>query len=558
MATGPPTTGLAGQEVPGAPVAACSWAAALELTAQSRGKQEAFFFEGPEWSSSLTYQEWEEASSLCAAGLAALGIGRGDRVACLAPGGPLWPVLETACSHLAAVLVPVNVRYRRDELAFVLATARPKVIFAIDRLRDIDYPGLLFEVAPAHLAITVVSFVSPAVRFTDSSDDWEVGQPLNTLAAFLGMAARHRVPTVAGRPDDPVLLQFTSGTTAFPKGALLSSRASLGATFHLSERMGLSASDRFLSTQPFYHVGGSIATALPPLTHGCTMVVPEHYQPEEIFRLAAKYSCTARTGQAAMYAMELQHPAFDGGAFAEMRRGWAAGTVNLKRLIAERMGIDELISTYGLTETAGTATAAHHDGDETERLVTCGPALPGVMVAARAETGELLSPGEVGEVCVKGWPLMLGYYQDPEGTAAVLGNDGWFRTGDSGFVDDDGNLYFVDRIKDMIKPGGENVSAFEVERVIAEMAGVAQVAVVGMADARLGEVPVAFVEAQAGHDLTEDDVISYCRPRMASFKVPRRVFFQHEWPLTESGKVQKHVLRGRLAAPPDGLVGQSG
>lgn len=528
-----------------------TWATALEEAAAAFGPRRAFRFEGPDWAADLTFARWHESTLIAAAALAGEGVRAGDRIALLSPGGPVWPVLQTACSHLGAVLVPINVRYRLDELSFVLAQAKPRVIVTVERIRDVSYAELIARSIPAGLSPSIVLVSRPDLPLDLPADDSSWGR-------FLGNGARSPVPPRASDPDDPVLLQFTSGTTSFPKGALLSSRATLLATWYLGQRMGVTAEDRFFSTQPFYHVGGSVATALPPLVHGCTMIVPERYQVEEVFRLIRSHRCTVRTGQAAMYAMELAHPDFNPADFASVQRGWAAGTPRLKQTIVEQMGISGLISTYGLTETAGTCTAADYRDPLEVRLYTNGPALPGLEVVIAAEGAMVTTPGVRGEVLVRGWALTSGYHADPEATAAALDGDGWLHTGDLGYLDERGNLLIVDRLKDMIKPGGENVSAAEVERVIGELSGVAQVAVVGMADSRLGEVPAAFVEVAAGRELGADAVIRHCREAMASFKVPRRVIFTADWPLTESGKIRKQVLRDRLSQQEDEFVGKTG
>jgi acyl-CoA synthetase (AMP-forming)/AMP-acid ligase II len=533
------------------PVSGHTWASALEQAAAGSAPRRAFRFEGPDWAADLTFARWHEATLTVAAALAAEGVRAGERVALLSPGGPVWPVLQTACSHLGAVLVPVNVRYRQDELSFVLARAQPRVIVTVDRIREISYPGLIARSLPAGSSPSVVVVSRP-----DLPLDLPAGN--SSWGRFYENGARSPVPARAGRPDDPVLLQFTSGTTAFPKGALLSSRATLLATWHLGRRMGVTAEDRFFSTQPFYHVGGSVATTLPPLVHGCTMIVPERYEATEVFRLIRTHRCTVRTGQAAMYAMELAHQDFDPADFMTVERGWAAGTPKLKQMIVERMGISGLISTYGLTETAGTCTAADYRDSLETRLHTNGPALPGMELAIAADGAVVSTPGVPGEVLVRGWALTSGYYTDPAATAAALDADGWLHTGDLGYLDKHGNLLIVDRLKDMIKPGGENVSAAEVERVIGDLPGVAQVAVVGIPDDRLGEVPAAFVEMAAGRQLDADAVIAHCRAAMASFKVPRRVIFTTDWPLTESGKIRKHVLREQLQQQEDGFVGKTG
>ena len=536
-----------------------TWAGALEERAEKSPDKQAFMFEGAGWEATLDFAGWRDASRLVADGLCALGVQRGDRVAILSPGSPVWPVLQVACSRLGAILVPINVRYRLDELAFVITRARPRVMLTVEQIRDVAYPELVREAVPSAERPVMVTLGSLNPGFSSSATSVYDGRDRLTWAEFLAIATQAQGHEEIGRPADPVLLQFTSGTTSFPKGALLSNVATLTATQQLNLRMGTTAEDRFFSTQPFYHVGGSVATTLPPLVVGCTMLVPERYTVDAAFTMISKYQATVRVGQAAMYAQELAHPDFDPELYRSLRGGWAAGTATLKRMIVERMGMAELTSNYGLTETAGTATAAAYGDDEITRLDTCGPAIEGVEIEIRDPAGDPLPRGESGEICVRGPVLMSGYFEDPDATADVLDDRGWFRTGDLGRLDDHGNLHFVDRIKDMIKPGGENVSAAEVERVIASMSEVAQVAVVGAPDVRLGEVPVAFIELRRDGSLTEEQVIEECARMMASFKVPRRVIFVTSWPLTESGKVQKFQLKqtlGELAE--EGLVGPAG
>lgn len=535
-----------------------SWAHALDDAAARHPDRTAFVFEGEGWEASLAFAEWGASSLLVAQALHALGVNHGDRVAMICPGSPVWPVMQVACSRLGAILVPVNVRYRLDEIAYVVQKSRPRVLITVERIRDISYPDLVRAAVPTKDRPRIIALDRLDPHFTSAQQGGVRVSEQMTWAEFLTLARGSEIPTRAGGPDDPVLLQFTSGTTSFPKGALLSNRATLTATQQLNARMGVTADDRFFSTQPFYHVGGSVATTLPPLVTGCTMLVPERYTVAAAFAMISRHRATVRVGQAAMYAQELSHPDFDAQLYASLRAGWAAGTPALKRMIVDRMGIELLTSNYGLTETAGTATAAGHWQDEGTRLNTCGPAIDGVEVEIRDESGDALPNGSVGEIWVRGPVLMSGYFEEPGATDEVLDADGWFRTGDVGMLDEHQNLHFIDRIKDMIKPGGENVSAAEVERVISALPGVAQVAVVGAPDARLGEVPVAFIELRHDGALTEQAVIEECRRRMASFKVPRRVIFQTDWPMTESGKIQKFQLKKRLGSSAGSLVGQSG
>lgn len=548
---------------PGADVAERSWADALDDAVAHVGPgKTAFHFDGPGWHVELSYGRWQYLSERAAAAMAAVGVGRGDRVAVASAGGPIWPVMQTAVSRVGAILLPLNIRYRRDELSFVIGKAQPVLIVALTALREtrivdniLDALDVLGDDAPL---TRVVTFDSPTEPMAEGATSGDAGSRRLTWARFAalghGWEGIHP-PVDAG---DPVLLQFTSGTTAFPKGVLLSSRATSGVAFHLAERMGLCERDTMFSTQPFYHVGGTVGTTLMPLTHRCTMAVPERYRPEAARQMIARYGATVRTGQAAMYAMELADPGFNEADYATVTRGWGAGAPALMDEITKRMGVTDIIMAYGLTEAGSISTAADWRDDSAIRTRCCGRPLPGMEVAI-AQAGAVTTAADVvGEICIRGWSLMQGYFEDATATAAAIDRNGWLHTGDVGRLDASGNLHFVDRLKDMIKPGGENVSAAEVERVISALPAVARVAVVGAPDARLGQVPVAFVELHAGRHLDEQDVIDHCSAELAAFKVPRSVLFINEWPMTESGKVQKHRLASSLEAGGGRLVGQSG
>lgn len=529
-----------------------SWAEALEKAEARHGDRAAFHFEGADWHQELTFTQWLSASRLVAAGLARLGVTKGDRVAALAPGCAMWPILQTACSQLGALIVPINTRYRQDELSFVFGLAEPKVIVLIGQYHVTDYVDLVtkaLEGRPAKL-VTLDSLQVP----TDAGPRETSG---DTWTELLALGAASAEAPVVGTATDPVLLQFTSGTSAFPKGALLNSRASLGATWYIAERMKITADDVCFSTQPMYHVGGSVATTLMALGASPTMIVPERYSPEAVFQLIPKYRCTARTGQAAMYAMELAHPAYSSEMFASLQKAWSGGTPELRRVISREMGVPVMTTIYGLTETAGTTTINSLDDPEDVWVYSCGRAIPGIEVAIETDDGITTAADTSGEIVIRGWSVMIGYYRNIDATNEAIDTNGWFHTGDIGRLDSDGNLYFVDRIKDMIKPGGENVSAAEVERVIQGFPGVAQVAVLGRPDERLGQVPVAFVQ-MLDAQFDPDAIIAHCAALMASFKVPAEVFEIDEWPMTESGKILKRELALRFDSPDPKYVGQGG
>jgi fatty-acyl-CoA synthase/long-chain acyl-CoA synthetase len=470
--------------------------------------------------------------------------------------------MQTAASAIGAIVVPVNVRYRRDELAYILRTCTPKLVVSVSAYNGIDYERLLRESASESEADPIFVFTSTLdIAFTGSgTPPVESARRTMNWTQLISLGSSHPGSVTVPDAADPVLMQFTSGTTAFPKAALLSSRATLGATWFMAQRMRITEADIYFSTQPLYHVGGSVASVLLPLCTGATVVIPERYSPEAVFSLLPRYRCTVRTGQAAMYAMELAHPDFTEATYTTLRAGWGGGAPGLKRAIRDRMGIPVLTSIYGLTETAGTTTISDALDPEAVWVETCGRAIPGVEVGILVEDTVQVAAGVVGEICIRGWSLMVGYFDDPVATGEAIDSAGWFHTGDIGTLDQEGNLRFVDRLKDMIKPGGENVSAGEVERVVAELPGVAHVAVVGRPDARLGQVPVAFVEMRRGVSFDADAIIAHCQASMASFKVPREIYLTTKWPTTESGKILKRELGAGLPEfrPIDGSVGGSG
>lgn len=540
---------------PASPVLESTWAEALVAATGRYGDRAAFEFAGPGWHQTLTFRQWHTASERVAAGLAGLGVGAGDRVAVLAPGSAVWPILQTACSQIGAIVVPVNTRYRHDELRHVLGLAEPAVVVTIERYHTTDYLDLV-DRALAGRPVELVTVPGPRVELEPAVGIG--GSPCRSWGELLALGATAPAAAYTGAADDPVLMQFTSGSTAFPKAAVLNSRATLGATWHLAQRMAVTDTDVYFSTQPMYHVGGSVATTLMALGAAPVMVVPERYTPEAVFTLIPRYGCTVRTGQAAMYAMELAHPDFRPEFFATVQRAWSGGTPELRRTIGEKLGIPVMTTIYGLTETAGTTTVNRLDDPAEVWLHSCGRPIPGIEVGVLVDGEVVTTAGVEGEICVRGWSVFLGYFRDPAATAAAIDDQEWFHTGDLGRLDASGNLYFVDRLKDMIKPGGENVSAAEVERVIQTYPGVAQVAVVGRPDQRLGEVPVAFVQMRAGGGLDERALIAHCAAVMASFKVPRVVYQVDAWPMTGSGKILKRDLRSRLDDPGSLYVGPAG
>jgi acyl-CoA synthetase (AMP-forming)/AMP-acid ligase II len=347
--------------------------------------------------------------------------------------------------------------------------------------------------------------------------------------------------------EDIAMIQFTSGTTAMPKGAMLYHVAMLRGAYYGSQVLKLTDADRFFSPQPFFHVGGSIKVMLAPIVSGCTMIVQPYFDAGEALELMERHRCNVLMGHQPHFIEYLNHPELQKRRLV-LEKGMIFASPEINKRVYDEMGIKKLISPYGLTETHIGGTACEM-GDPLElRMTTVGRPMPGVEIGIRQPEGkEFLPAGEPGEVCFKGWCVTKGYFDDPQKTAEALDDEGWFRTGDLGVIGSDGYVRLVGRIKDMIRVGGENVAAADVEAVLLKHDAVKQAVAVGMADDRLVEVVAVFVELKTGKQGTQQEIMDHCRHHLASFKVPRRVVFVNDWPMTGAGKIQRFVLKDSLA-----------
>ena len=346
--------------------------------------------------------------------------------------------------------------------------------------------------------------------------------------------------------DDVAMLQFTSGTTAMPKGALLFQVAMLRGATCGAQILELTEADRFFSPQPFFHVGGSIQVMLTPIVSGCQMVVQPYFDAGQALELMERHQCNVLMGHQPHYIEYLNHPDLKKRKLV-LEKGLIFASPEVNKRVYDEMAIKKLISPYGLTETHIGGTACALDDPLELRMTTVGRPMPGVEIGIRQPNGNAFLPdGQPGEVCFRGWCITKGYFDDPQKTAEALDENGWFRTGDVGLIGSDGCLRLVGRIKDMIRVGGENVAAADVESVLLKHDAIKQAVAVGMADPRLTEVVAVFIEIKTGKHATEEEIINFCRRHLASFKVPRRVEFVDEWPMTGAGKIQRYLLKESL------------
>jgi len=462
-----------------------------------------------------------------------------------------WAYVYFALARLGVIIVPVNTRYRPNEIKYVLNKSKASwLVFKEEPNKD--FLGVLKQLfSGGKIASNLPNETLPSLRAVIIASDQRIDGCLafDELIAS-GTAVSEKELLKAAKKvsaDDIAMLQFTSGTTAVPKAAMLFQSAMLRGGWCGCQILQLIETDRFFSPQPFFHVGGSIQVMLTPILSGCRMIVQPYFDAGQALELMERHQCNVLMGHQPHFIEYLHHPDLKTRKLV-LEKGMIFASPEVNKRVHDEMGIRRLISPYGLTETHIGGTACALDDPFEIRMTTVGRPMPGVELAIREPNDKKFLPaGQPGEVCFRGWCITKGYFDDPETTAAALDKQGWFRTGDLGLIGADGYLRLVGRIKEMIRVGGENVAAAEVESVLLKHEAVKQAIAVGMADPRLVEVVAVFVELKTGEHATDEELIDFCRQRLASFKVPRRVQFVEQWPMTGAGKIQRYVLKESLA-----------
>jgi fatty-acyl-CoA synthase len=487
-----------------------------------------------------SYRELDERVDALAGGLLAAGLQVGDRVGIWSPSCAEWVLVQFATAKAGVVLVTVNPAYRATELAYALRQSACRMLVAARSFKGSDYAATIEQVRGELPDLErVVLFESP---------EWQ-----RLAAGEQATAAELRARAEALQFDDPINIQYTSGTTGFPKGATLSHHNILNNGYFVAEACGYTAADRVCIPVPSYHCFGMVVGNLACTTHGACMVVPgPSFEPRRVLEAVAAERCTSLYGVPTMFIAELAEPDFASFDLSSLRTGIMSGSPCpakvMKRVIAE-MHMEQVTICYGMTETSPVSTQTG-PGDELERRVgTVGSVHPHVEIKLVDQiTGRTVGRGEPGELCTRGYSVMLGYWRQPAQTAEAIDRAGWMHTGDLATMDDAGYVQIVGRSKDMIIRGGENVYPREIEEFLHAHPGVSDVQVVGIPDERFGEEIVAFVRLEAGARLDEDALREHCRDRIARYKVPRHVRFVAEFPMTVTGKVQKFKLREQAIA----------
>jgi fatty-acyl-CoA synthase len=494
----------------------------------------------------LTYaQLWSEVRKV-AAGLRALGIERGDHVAVCMGNSIEWVTFFYGAATLGAVTVPVNTRFKPDELEYCLKQADVKLLFAVDRFLKIDFVQMLRQICSALDSSLPASNLPDLSRIVILGD--EIPRSAIGFDELLARGAQTVLPAEPVDPEDVLLMQFTSGTTSYPKGVMLSHDNMLRNAAYVTRRFDCRAGDRYFSARPFYHVAGTTLSLLAAHTSGACLLSSPSFDPEEALRVMSSERCTLTSGNDTMFLMLLNHPDFDKSPL-ELRGGWSSTGPEVTQRIIERMGMRGVSQAYGLSEASPNVAMSRHTDDVDKRVNGWAHLLDDLEVRiVDIESGADRPPGQSGEILVRGWSVMKGYYKMPEQTAKAIDTDGWLHTGDLGVMDSDGRLRFLTRIKDVFRVGGENVAPAEVEDVLHKHPKIKQAQVIGVPDPRLAEVPAAYVILREGAHATPDELIAWGKERMANFRAPRYLrivdSFEHIG-MTGSSKVQKNKLRAQ-------------
>lgn len=502
-----------------------------------------------------TYEEFYKLCRKVARGLMAMGIKKGEHIAVWTTNVPEWPMLQFAVGMMGAVLVTVNTDYKTFELEYLLKHSDSTTLFMIDGTKRSNYIEMIYELcpelkdsAPGQLTSQRLPYLKNVIYIGDTEYPGMFRWPdlLTKAEEVSERELDERMNSLD--PDEVTIMQYTSGTTGFPKGVMLSHHNVVANAQSVAQCLNFSSKDRLCIPVPFFHCFGSVLGTLTCVVRGTTMVIPaESYNPYRVLEAVEKERCTALHGVPTMFIIELECLEKENYDLSSLRTGIMAGSpcpVEVMRAVIDRMNMKEIVITYGQTEASPGITMTRTDDPVEKRVNTVGRVLPGVeMKIVDPATGDELPPGKHGEICARGYNVMKGYYNDPQATALAIDEDGWLHTGDIGMVDEDGYLYITGRLKDMIIRGGENIYPREIEEFLYTNPKVQDVQVVGVPSAKYGEEVMAFVKVKEGCKLTAEELKEFCEGKIAHYKIPQYFVFVDNYPTTASGKVQKYRLR---------------
>jgi len=501
-----------------------------------------------------SYKDFDERTDNMAKGLLAIGVTKGSHVGVWARNVPEWLTLMFATAKIGAVLVTINTNYKAHELEYLVKQSDMHTLAIVDGLRDVSYVDVVRQLVPelkdcnrGHLRSARFPYLRNVVylgqeKYRGMYTSMELLQLGENSDDRAFQEARHSFDQ-----NDVVNMQYTSGTTGFPKGVMLTSRNILNNGFYIGERQLFTRDDRVCIPVPLFHCFGCVLGIMAVLSHGATAVMVEQFDPLVVLASIQKAKATAVYGVPTMYIAELNHPMFEMFDLTSLRTGIMSGSlcpVALMREVIEKMHMPEITIPYGLTEASPVFTMSGAHETLERRVTTVGTGQPHIEIKIiDPETGKTVPPNTVGELCCRGYNVMKGYYNMPEETAKAIDADGWLHSGDLGTVDEDGYYRITGRLKDMIIRGGENIYPKEIEEFLRTNPAVEDAEVVGIPDHKYGEIVGAFVIPREGHELTEEDLREYCHDKIAFYKTPKHFFIVKGFPQTASGKIQKFKLR---------------
>lgn len=496
-----------------------------------------------------TYAQLAEQVDRFACGLVSLGLNAGDRVGIWSPNNVEWVITQFATAKLGLVLVCINPAYRPEELKYALKKVGCSALVTATQFKSSHYIEMLYQMAPA------ISTQTPGdLKLKDLPDLHTIIQ-INQLASpgfisFDSVSDRGQffsIPTVKLKFDDAINIQFTSGTTGSPKGATLSHHNILNNGYFCGQGMALTAQDKLCIPVPFYHCFGLVLSNLACISHGAAMIIPsESFDALSVLEAIQAEHCTALHGVPTMFISILEHPDFHTFDLSSLRTGMMAGApcpMDVMRRIISDLGMTEITFAYGMTETSPISFQTSRDDVLERRVSTVGLALPHIEAKVVDDVGNIVPRGVPGQICIRGYSVMLGYWGDAEKTAEVLDANGWMHTGDIATLDSNGYCNITGRIKDMVIRGGENIYPKEIEEFLSGHPAIGEVQVFGVPDSKFGEEICAWVRLKEDYTLDEEAVKIFCRGSIAHYKIPRYIRFVSAFPMTVSGKVQKFSMR---------------
>lgn len=533
---------------------------ALLRAAKQWPKQEALVsvHQGIRW----TYEQFSHHVDRVAAGFLALGLKTGDRVGVWAPNCAEWTLVQFATARVGLIQVNINPAYRLSEVEYTLNKVGVKALVCAEKFKTSDYVGMINELAPEIATSTPGDLKSK--RLPDLRIVAQIGgapgpgwMDFNQVAEQATGRHAAQVEQIAQTLDrnDAINIQFTSGTTGLPKGATLSHRNILNNAFFVGEGMGLTAGDRLLIPVPLYHCFGMVMGNLACITHGAAMIYSsEGFEPLAVLKTVQAEKCTGLHGVPTMFIAELENSEFDKFDLSTLRTGVMAGSpcpIEVMKKVIDRMNMREVGIGYGMTETSPVSFQTAMDDPLERRVSTVGRVQPHLEVKVVDESGATVPRGQPGELCTRGYSVMIGYWNDPEKTAEAVDEEGWMHTGDLATIDDDGYCNIVGRIKDMVIRGGENVFPREIEEYLFRHPKIEDVQVIGVPDPKFGEEICAWVKLRAGEQSSREEIVAFCKGQIAHYKIPRYVKFVDAFPMTVTGKIQKFEMRKAMIAELD-------